>query len=152
MADIKTRDKVKGTIKTIDKAAVATERMKQAYISSKDKAEHSVQAKEHNAEEYASDKIFSGTENAVYEGVRQFDKAGRKGVKNTKENYHKGKDAISRFKEKRATQSMEKQSTVYNGRKSIQNQALQSRNLSLPQGKRPSKLPQEVQPKQQQSL
>ena len=32
MADIKTRDIIKGTIKTIDKAAVASERMKQAYI------------------------------------------------------------------------------------------------------------------------
>lgn len=31
MADIKTRDAVKGTIKTIDKAAVASERMKTAY-------------------------------------------------------------------------------------------------------------------------
>lgn len=31
MADIKTRDAVKGTIKTIDKAAIATERMKSAY-------------------------------------------------------------------------------------------------------------------------
>lgn len=41
MADIKTRDAVKGTIKTIDKAAVAGQRMKQAYISTKDKAEHS---------------------------------------------------------------------------------------------------------------
>ena len=40
MADIKTRDAVKGTIKTIDKAAVASERMKSAYSKIKDKAEH----------------------------------------------------------------------------------------------------------------
>ena len=33
MADIKTRDTSKGTIKTINKAAVATERMKKAYGS-----------------------------------------------------------------------------------------------------------------------
>lgn len=32
MTDIKTRDAVKGTIKTIDKAAVAGQRMKQAYM------------------------------------------------------------------------------------------------------------------------
>ena len=31
MADIKTRDAVKGTIKTLDKAAIAGERMKYAY-------------------------------------------------------------------------------------------------------------------------
>lgn len=39
MADIKTRDAVKGTIKTIDKAAVASERMKAAYAKTKEKAE-----------------------------------------------------------------------------------------------------------------
>ena len=38
MADIKTRDAVKGTIKTIDKAAVASERMKSAYSKIKNKA------------------------------------------------------------------------------------------------------------------
>lgn len=37
MPDIKTKDVVKGTIKKIDKAAVASQRMKQAYISTKDK-------------------------------------------------------------------------------------------------------------------
>lgn len=36
MADIKTRDTVKGTIKTLDKAAVAGQKMKQAYISARD--------------------------------------------------------------------------------------------------------------------
>lgn len=37
MADIKTRDAVKGTIKTLDKAAVASERMKSAYAKTKEK-------------------------------------------------------------------------------------------------------------------
>ena len=48
MADIKTRDVVKGSIKTIDKAAVAGERMKRAYISTKERAEHSTYAGETN--------------------------------------------------------------------------------------------------------
>ena len=38
MADIKTRDVVKGTVRTIDKAAVAGQRMKHAYIATKEKA------------------------------------------------------------------------------------------------------------------
>lgn len=42
MPDIKTRDIAKGTIKTIDKSAVAAERMKSAFIQTKEKAEHSV--------------------------------------------------------------------------------------------------------------
>ena len=57
MADIKTKDNAKGTIRTIDKAAVATQRMKQAYIATKEKAERSVNANSSSAEEYASDKL-----------------------------------------------------------------------------------------------
>ena len=49
MADIKTRDAVKGTIKTIDKAAIATERMKSAYAKTKDKAEQGYYADESSA-------------------------------------------------------------------------------------------------------
>lgn len=49
MADIKTRDAVKGTIKTIDKAAVASERMKSAYSKIKDKAEQGCYADENSA-------------------------------------------------------------------------------------------------------
>ena len=44
MADIKTRDTVKGTIKTLDKATVAGQKMKEAYIATKEKAERSVNA------------------------------------------------------------------------------------------------------------
>ena len=46
MADIKTRDAVKGTIKTIDKATIASERMKSAYVGIKDKAEQGYYADE----------------------------------------------------------------------------------------------------------
>ena len=52
MADIKTRDAVKGTIKTIDKAAIASERMKSAYVGIKDKAEQGYYADENSATEY----------------------------------------------------------------------------------------------------
>ena len=109
MADIKTRDVVKGTIKIIDKAAVAGDRMKRAYISTKERAETSTVAAENSADEYASDKVERGVDNAVHEGMHQFDKAGRKGLKDTKENVKKAKDGIDRFKEKRAEQSLKKQ-------------------------------------------
>ena len=109
MADIKTRDVVKGTIKTIDKAAVAGDRMKRVYISTKERAENSTVAAESSADEYASDKVERGVDSAVHEGVHQFDKAGRKGLKDTKENIRKAKDGIDRFKEKRAEQSLKKQ-------------------------------------------
>ena len=61
MADIKTRDVVKGTIKKIDKAAIAADRMRSAYVQTKEKAEHATRPDEHNAEEYASDRVESRT-------------------------------------------------------------------------------------------
>ena len=116
MADIKTRDMVKGTIKTIDKAAVASERMKQAYISTKERAENSTYAAENSADEYASDKFERGIDTTVHEGIHQFDKAGRKGVETTKDNIHKAKDGIDRFKEKRAKKAFEMQSEKFGGK------------------------------------
>ena len=88
---IKTRDVVKGTIKTLDKAVVAGERMKQAYVRTKDKAEHGVYAAENAPEEYAADRVSGGVETAAYEAAHQLDKRGRKAVKTTKD---KGRHAF----------------------------------------------------------
>ena len=98
MPDIKTRDAVKKTVKVIDKSAVAAERMKDAYVRTKDKAEHSVFAAESSPEEYAADRTLTGTETAVHEAANGLDKAGRKGVKNTKENISKAKDYFQQRK------------------------------------------------------
>lgn len=100
MADIKTRDAVKGTIKQIDKAAIAADRMRVAYVQTKEKAEHSTHAAENSAEEYAADRYEGGVDRVTHEVAHQFDKQGRKGVEATKENYHKAKDSIRQFKEK----------------------------------------------------
>lgn len=92
MPDIKTRDVVKGTVKVIDKSAVAAERMKDAYIRTKDKAEQGVFAAEGSPDEYAADRISSGTEAAAHDAAHGLDKVGRKGVKTTKENISKAKE------------------------------------------------------------
>ena len=92
MPDIKTRDVVKGTVKVIDKSAVAAERMKDAYVRTKDKAEHGIFAAESSPEEYAADRTLTGTETAAHEAVHGLDKAGRKGVKVTKQNISKAKE------------------------------------------------------------
>ena len=97
MADIKTRDAVKGTIKTIDKAAVASERMKSAYSKIKDKAEQGCYADENSATEYAADKVSAASERITDEGVHQFNKQGQKAVKTTKDNIVKAKDKLSEF-------------------------------------------------------
>ena len=98
MPDIKTRDVVKGTVKVIDKSAVAAERMKDAYVRTKDKVEHSVFAAEFSPEEYAADHTLTGTETTAHEVTHGLDKAGRKGVKTTKENISKAKDYFQRRK------------------------------------------------------
>ena len=98
MPDIKTRDVVKGTVKVIDKSAVAAERIKDAYVRTKDKAEHSVFAAESSPEEYAADRTLTGTETAAHEVAHGLDKAGRKGVKTTKENISKAKAYFQRRK------------------------------------------------------
>ena len=98
MPDIKTRDVVKGTVKVIDKSAVAAERMKDAYGRTKDKAEHGIFAAESSPEEYAADRTLTGTETAAHEAVHGLDKASRKGVKTTKENISKAKDYFQRRK------------------------------------------------------
>lgn len=108
MAKIKTRDAVKGTIKTIDKAAVAGERMKNAYAKTKDKAEQSCYAEEGSATEYAADRVSHTGERAVTEGAYQFDKQGQKGVRTTKENIIKAKDKVFDFKQKQAVKAAEK--------------------------------------------
>ena len=107
MADIKTRDAVKGTIKTIDKAAIASERMKAAYAKTKDKAEQGYYVDESSATEYASDKVSYTAERVTEEGVHQFNKQGQIGVQTTKENIVKAKDKIADFKTKRAVKAAE---------------------------------------------
>ena len=107
MADIKTRDAIKGTIKTIDKAAIATERMKSAYAKTKDKAEQGCYADESSATEYAADRLSYGADRIKDEGIHQFNKQGQKAVKETRENIGKAKDKISAYKQKKATKAAE---------------------------------------------
>ena len=119
MADIKTRDVVKGTIKKIDKAAIAADRMRSAYVQTKEKAEHATHPDEHNAEEYASDRVEGGVDRITHEVAHQFDKQGRKGLEETKRNVSKAKDGIQKFREKRATESMKRQTVRTSGNKTI---------------------------------
>lgn len=113
MADIKTRDAVKGTIKTLDKAAVAGERMKSAYAKTKDKAEQGYYAEESSPTEYAADKVSHVSGRIKDEGIHQFNKQGQKNAEATRENIGKAKDKIVDFKAKRAKKAAE-QKTMRN--------------------------------------
>lgn len=109
MADIKTRDVVKGTIKTIDKAAVAGERMKDAYVRTKEKAEHGVYSAESTPDEYAADRMTGAAEATTYEAVHQFDKQGRKGLETTKYNISKAREHFKQKKNDLPKKQVQKQ-------------------------------------------
>ena len=76
--DIKTKDVLQGTIKTVDRTAMAGQRMKDAYIQTKHKAEHSVYSSESNTEEYAADQMTDAVSTVTHEAVRQVDVQGQK--------------------------------------------------------------------------
>ena len=101
MADIKTRDAVKGTIKTLDKAAIAGERMKSVYAKTKDKAEQGYYAEENSPTEYAADKFSHASGRIKDEGIHQFNKQGQKNVQTTKENIGRAERKFSSKGEKR---------------------------------------------------
>ena len=76
--DIKTKDVLQNTIKTVDRTALAGQRMKDAYIQPKHKAEHSVYSSESNTEEYAADQITDAVSTVTHEAVHQVDVQGQK--------------------------------------------------------------------------
>ena len=78
MPDIKTKDVVLGTIKTVDRSALAGQRMKDVYVHARNKAEQSVSSSESNSEEYAADRISEATADVAREAVHQADTLGQR--------------------------------------------------------------------------
>ena len=91
----------------LDKAAIASERMKSAYVGIKEKAEQGYYADENSATEYAADRISYAADRVKDEGIHQFNKQGQKAVKTTQKNIGKAKDKISDFKKSRAVKAAE---------------------------------------------
>ena len=81
MADIKTRDTVRGTIKAIDKSAVAAERMKDTFIRTKDEAQRGASPAENTPEEYAADKVTGHVKSTLTHAAQELNKQGRKAIR-----------------------------------------------------------------------
>jgi len=93
MNDIKKKESLTGNaIKVLDKSANLSDRMKDAYIRTKQSAEHSYYVEENSPEEYASDKVTEVSETIGYEVAYQFDEHRRKGFETTKGNIIKAKE------------------------------------------------------------
>lgn len=97
MPDIKTRDVVSGTIKAVDRGALAGQRMKNAYVQAKDKAEHSVYSSESTSEEYATNQMTDGVSTVAREAVHQVDVQGHRII-------HGAQKQIAKHQEMRQSQ------------------------------------------------
>ena len=85
--DIKTKDVLQNTIKTVDRTALAGQRMKDAYIQTKHKAEHSVYSSERNTEEYAADQMTDAVSTVTHEAVHQVDVQGQKIIQGARQKF-----------------------------------------------------------------
>lgn len=95
MPDIKTREIVKD-VKVIDKAAVAGERMRSAFVRTKDQAENLMDDGQASPSEYAEDKIRYAVEDTTREVGHEAKNAAKKTVE-------KGREAHRRYKETKRT-------------------------------------------------
>ena len=112
MADLKTRKAVKGTVKTIDRAAVAAERLKSAAVRTKNAAERSATPAETSSQEYGAQKLERTAQSTVSELDFQFRKQGRRGFSDARRNADKARtqmqkcrDVLRENKPKKAVQA-----------------------------------------------
>lgn len=98
MGKIKTRETVK-TVKAIDKAAIAGERMKNAFIRSKDGTENLMDDRQVTPSEYAEDKVLYAAEDISHDTAHL---AGS-GIKKAA---NKGKEAFQRQRAEKAAEKL----------------------------------------------
>lgn len=110
MADIKVKEVGKKTIKTLDKGAIATERLKDTIVHTKEKAENT-QSNDNNIVEDGSNKITFVANRTVDETIYHFNKYGKKAVVETKDNVIKTKVKIKNIKDKLLAQKSKKVAT-----------------------------------------
>ena len=105
MSRIKTRESVKD-IKVIDKAAVASERMKTALVRSKDQFENLMDDGQVTPSEYAEDKIRYAAEDVA-------DRVGHEVSSETKKAVNKGKESYRKHREEKRIEKNEERVNRY---------------------------------------
>lgn len=105
MSEIKKREKIKGTIKTLDKGKIITDKTKANIVSIKERGENSYgNTNENNANEYAINRLNTGSKLVAYNSNKIKTK-GNEAVRDTKDNFirtkHKNKNIKSKLTEKK---------------------------------------------------
>ena len=122
MSRIKTRESVKD-IKVIDKAAVASERMKTALVRTKDQFENLMDDGQVTPSEYAEDKIRYAAEDVA-------DRVGHDVSAETKKAVNKGKEAYRKHREEKRIEKNEERVNRYEERLHREEQARSEINSS----------------------
>lgn len=104
MRDIKTRDKVNQTVKTLDRAAIVADKFRNATVKSKETAEHTQTTDETSPEEYAVNLVSDKSKIAMHRAAVKFNEKGKQSVAETKRN-------IQRFRSEQAVKSIRRQRT-----------------------------------------
>ena len=111
MPDIKTRDVVKGTIKTLDRSAVLGARMKGAYVRTKEKGENAVNSTDSSVEKYAADQLTGGVDTVTHEAVYQIDRQGQKIIRTSRDVASKAKDQFRRNRQQQQAEAFQNDAT-----------------------------------------
>ena len=122
MSKIKTKDVIKGTIKSLDKSAIAIERTKDVLVNVKEKSENAYNS-DNNVNEYASNKVEFTSNRAIDETISKFNVKGKESIIETKENYKKAKTKVKTIKSKLTEKRKLKQATkgIKNSKQVIKN-------------------------------
>ena len=99
MADIKTKQSKKGTIKTLDKNVIQVQRFKDKIISAKDKTKETYANNYNSGTEYAINEISKKTE-SMPNNIYKVNKVGKNNFQQTRENLSKVQDNIKNLKRK----------------------------------------------------
>lgn len=99
MSSIKTREVIKGNIKTLNKKVVVTQKTKDNIVNVKQKSENATTTEDRSVNEYAINKI-TNTVNAVVVSSEKIKQKGNESIKNTKNNIIKTKSKIKSTKTK----------------------------------------------------
>lgn len=111
MSKIKTREIAEKGIKTLDKAAVAGERMKNAYIRTKESAVGSVVKGQESANEYAGNKVEYAAEDVSREVIHDTGTGAQKAMNRGREAFKKQREKDLREKARENSASTEQPTT-----------------------------------------
>lgn len=113
MKDIKTKDSSKKTIRTLDKAIVGTQKIKNEFINSKDRIKQASDSSDESAQKYAANNAEYSIESISKSGLSKANKIGRNSFIKTKNKLTNrvktGQEAKEQFKSKQGIKSLIKQ-------------------------------------------